>query len=709
MFPLATSGNPGASDSGPSLQDMEMQGDYYISLKEAVRVRQIIDHGDTAFGTLPATNPALPQSVVPPVMRVMAPPITKTNTKTVSSSISPESPATTSSFAKQRLSPAKKNGKDQDEQSKSQEVSRVKSFPITMSNFGDRSKQLISSRCVEEVCGTNQLDLQLFLETCTTHTRRTPTSEPSEDPSVDDEINDELLQSIPVAYSDKFRKVGFTKWKSAWYPVLILPPHDLPVRQRLSWQTMFRKHLKGSGPMMHSVIFYGYPDANTENGLTYGLVKVVHTYEEAVLTQIHELPNTIQCKIKKGRPLDTKEQRMIDGFAILKASLKSDEQDRLQLALTMTKTKASEKKKKVVASPKAVAASQTAPQMVEKEKSSDDKVDALQGDEKTSGTKRQPSAAKDLEQSSRMTSSRTKRPRIFGPAASVSAPQMVEKEKSSDDKVDALQGDEKTSGTKRQPSAANDLEQSRRMTSSTTKRPRVFGPAASVSARRSIVGAHHEKRNKCKISYCSNRSVNGGLCKIHDLSTKGKNDTQRKRGTANNKKQTEANGYANKRCVNMSLTNKAINERTCEQTESKDISSNSSAELALMASKSSPAKIPAAALPPNLTPTISVMPAIRQVTVESPSSISKQNRIISQDINPHQHSTDLPRDSFYMREICIHLGCKQFAVQNSVCFNHGAVRKKCINPECNYWAVIAVSSEGWCYKHGRLDKPGFFR
>jgi len=654
MFPLATSGNPGASDSGPSLQDMEMQGDYYISLKEAVRVRQIIDHGDTAFGTLPATNPALPQSVVPPVMRVMAPPITKTNTKTVSSSISPESPATTSSFAKQRLSPAKKNGKDQDEQSKSQEVSRVKSFPITMSNFGDRSKQLInsekigSSRCVEEVCGTNQLDLQLFLETCTTHTRRTPTSEPSEDPSVDDEINDELLQSIPVAYSDKFRKVGFTKWKSAWYPVLILPPHDLPVRQRLSWQTMFRKHLKGSGPMMHSVIFYGYPDANTENGLTYGLVKVVHTYEEAVLTQIHELPNTIQCKIKKGRPLDTKEQRMIDGFAILKASLKSDEQDRLQLALTMTKTKASEKKKKVVASPKAVAASQTAPQMVEKEKSSDDKVDALQGDEKTSGTKRQPSAAKDLEQSSRMTSSRTKRPRIFG-------------------------------------------------------------PAASVSARRSIVGAHHEKRNKCKISYCSNRSVNGGLCKIHDLSTKGKNDTQRKRGTANNKKQTEANGYANKRCVNMSLTNKAINERTCEQTESKDISSNSSAELALMASKSSPAKIPAAALPPNLTPTISVMPAIRQVTVESPSSISKQNRIISQDINPHQHSTDLPRDSFYMREICIHLGCKQFAVQNSVCFNHGAVRKKCINPECNYWAVIAVSSEGWCYKHGRLDKPGFFR
>lgn len=629
--------------------------DYYISsLKEAVRgVRKIIDHGDTASGTFPLANPALPQSVVSPAVRIMASPLTKTNTTTVSSSKSLETPSATSSLAMQRLSPAEKHDKGHDVQSELQQVIRAKSFAIKISKFGDSSKQLInfekigSSRCVEEVCGNNQMDLQLFLETCTTHTRKTPTSEPSEDLSVDDEINDALLQSIPVAYSDKFRKVGFTKWKSAWYPVLILSPHDLPVRQRLSWQTMFRKHLKGAGPMLHSIIFYGYPDSNTENGLTYGLVKVVHTYEEAVLAQIHELPDTIQCKIEKGRRLDTKEQRMIDGFAILKASLKSDEQNRLRLAVTMTKKKAAEKKKKVVASRKAAAASQTAPQMVEKEKSSD-------------GT------------------------------------------------VDALQGDEKTSGTKRQRCASNDLEQSHRMTSSTTKRPRIFGPAASASVRRSIVGAQYEKRNKCKISYCANRSVNGGVCKIHDLSSKGKNVTQRKRGTASNKKQTKVNGHTKKKLVNVSLASKAIHERTCKQPKSKDISSKSSPESALMASRSAPAKIPDAALPSNLTPPISVMPAPRPVTVESPSSISQQNRNISHDINPHQYSADLPRDSFHMREMCIHVGCKQFAVHNSVCFNHGAVRKKCINPECNYWAVIAVGSEGWCYKHGRLDKLGLF-
>jgi len=147
-----------------------------------------------------------------------------------------------------------------------------------------------------------------------------------------EDVNEEMLRALPSPYSDKFQKVGFTSLKSIRYPVLILRPTDAPIRQRLEWLAMYQRHLKGNGPLLHMVVYFGFPAIKTETCLSYGLVRSVLLYEEAANRNCHTLPSAIQAKVDKGTALNAKERSLLDGFAILDAARETSEQERLRLA-----------------------------------------------------------------------------------------------------------------------------------------------------------------------------------------------------------------------------------------------------------------------------------------------------------------------------------------------------------------------------------------
>mmetsp|Transcript_2200 Transcript_2200/g.3375 ORF Transcript_2200/g.3375 Transcript_2200/m.3375 type:complete len:835 (+) Transcript_2200:75-2579(+) len=469
-----------------------------------------------------------------------------------------------------------------------------------------------------------------------------------------EDVNEEMLRALPSPYSDKFQKVGFTSLKSIRYPVLILRPTDAPIRQRLEWLAMYQRHLKGNGPLLHMVVYFGFPAIKTETCLSYGLVRSVLLYEEAANRNCHTLPSAIQAKVDKGTALNAKERSLLDGFAILDAARETSEQERLRLAQDIIMKK--------------IVFNKTALRMEELQHQ-------IPGDAR----------AKFLEVGFAKFKHR------WYPVLIID-PQYLPKRQRCEwlcrfwehlNGVGPFLHSVIFYGFPEDDEKYGLIETVLLYEEGLKRRCHELPTAIKLKIANGCVLTAHDQH------------VVDGLSFLNSALKSKKQDRLQNAKSVGKQKKTRV------------LSN--LREPRKQTLEEEGIPS-ASAEVFLDSAVTSVELFPAVAETPSTgSPYGERQKILNQLEVKqrppkNGSSGNEQHHLpkIAFD-DPRSFVARHSSNSSGERQMCSYSKCKQFAVQSGVCFDHGANRRKCSDPTCTYWAV---SSGVWCYKHGLTKKPG---